>query len=226
MPIRKSTQLAFEGARLQTARRPRSRMASGWPTFSIAPGCHGGQCSQGDNLADKPPGWRHVCVEHHPADSRRIAMRELEQPAPRTAYLERRAQFWFMPVEIFQFLSDADLGRADRLSENVRSPPDSHRPPFKFNSVEHEGRRCRECIGNASPRSRKYRDNRPIDLGRNMPGAATSSRRPAPNATTNALQGWTEFHAQPRYRRQPIRSAELTTLLTTGQGKTEARISA
>ena len=159
-------------------------MESGWPTFSIAPGATVGNL-QGTNLADKPqdgamyaPNITLLIPRYSDADLEKL----LRHGVPRDG-----RQFWFMPVESFQFLSDRDLAAIVAYLRTFK-PAGQALPPFKFNSVEQKDVDT-GVLGNASiPRSPSIKRTGQSTWARSIPGAAIWSRPHAPPATTTRFR--------------------------------------
>jgi len=125
-------------------------------------------------------------------------------------------EFWFMPVESYQFLSDADLAALTAFLRTVQ-PAGRQRPPFrKDRDTEREV--AEGLLGNAQQQIAKYRGQPPVDLGPQHAWGRYLAQTTCTQCHNNALQGWKDFtpdlHIAGTYT-----PAELETLLTTGKGK-------
>lgn len=125
--------------------------------------------------------------------------------------------FWFMPVESYQFLSDADLAALIGYLRTVK-PGGKPLPPFAFNSVEYKDVE-QGIMGNSKVQIAKYRDHPPIDLGPQHARGRYMVQTTCTACHNNALQGWPNFTPNLDVAGAYSR-VELTRLLTTGQSKT------
>src|SRR6185295_421667 len=72
-------------------------------------------------------------------------------------------EFWFMQVESYQFLSDADLGALIAYLRTLK-PGGQVRPRFKLNQAEQKDV-DNGIMGDSRTQVAKYRANPPVDLG-------------------------------------------------------------
>jgi mono/diheme cytochrome c family protein len=177
-------------------------------------GCHGPNF-QGTDLADKPedgamyaPNISLLLGKYSDSELEKL----IRHGVPRDG-----REFWFMPVESYQFLSDADLQAVIAYLRTVR-PGGKPLPPFKFNSVEQKDV-DQGWMGNAQAQIAKYRDNPPIDLGPQHAWARYMVQTTCTACHNNALQGWPNFTPNLDVAGTYSKS-ELTQLLTTGRSKT------
>jgi len=177
-------------------------------------GCHGSNL-QGADISDSPkdgamfaPNIALLLTKYSDADLDKL----IRHGVP----IDGR-EFWFMPVESFQFLSDADVAAIIAYLRTFKAGGKPV-PPFKFNSVEQRdvdlGR-----LGNAQAQIRKYRDDPPVDLGPNHAWGRYLAQTACTSCHNNALQGWEDFTPNLDIA-GTYSKAELTHLLTTGEGKT------
>ncbi len=208
-----STQLSFEGADYNSEA---AKIAHGKRLADIldCTGCHGGNL-QGTNLADKPqdgamyaPNITLLIPRYSDADLEKL----LRHGVPRDG-----RQFWFMPVESFQFLSDRDLAAIVAYLRTFK-PAGQALPPFKFNSVEQKDVDT-GVLGNARSQIAKYQKNRPIDLGAQHSWGRYLVETTCTACHNNALQGWPNFTPNLDIA-GAYSKPELIRLLTSGQGKT------
>jgi mono/diheme cytochrome c family protein len=127
-------------------------------------------------------------------------------------------EFWFMPVESYQFLSDADL---DALIAYLRTlkPAGQQLPPIRkgkgFNDEVAKG-----LVGDSQHQIEKYRSRPPIDLGPEHRWGRYLAQTACTPCHNNELQGWEGF--TPNLDIAGAYTAEeLEVLLTTGKGKSK-----
>ena len=210
---RQPAQLAYEGADYRTDAQ---KIARGKRLADIldCTGCHGSNL-QGTNLADKPddgamyaPNITLLLGKYSDAELDKL----IRHGEPKDG-----REFWFMPVESYQFLSDRDLAAIIAFVRSFK-PAGKPLPPFAFNRVEHKDVE-QGLLGNAQAQIRKYRDHLPVDLGPQHAWGRYLVQTTCTMCQNNALQGWTNFTPN-----LDIASAysktELTQLLTNGRGKT------
>jgi mono/diheme cytochrome c family protein len=207
-----SKQLSFEGAGDQAAS---ARIAHGKRLTYIldCTGCHGDSL-QGHDMADKPedgamysPNITLLVPHYSDAELDRLIRHGVPKDGRR---------FWFMQVESYQFLSDADFNDLVAYLRTLK-PAGRPLPPFRFNKVEIKDVQ-QGLLGDAQAQIRKYRASQPVDLG---PKYAWGRYMVQPTCTgchNNALQGWTNFTPNLDIA-GAYSKAELTQLLTTGKGK-------
>jgi mono/diheme cytochrome c family protein len=177
-------------------------------------GCHGSNL-QGTNLADKPengamyaPNITLLLGKYSDAELDKL----IRHGAPKDG-----REFWFMPVESYQFLSDADAAALIAYLRTVK-PGGNPLPPFAFNAVEHKDVE-QGLLGNAQAQIRKYRDHPPVDLGPRHAWGRYMVQTTCTMCHNNALQGWPNFTPNLDIA-GAYSKTELTRLLATGEGKT------
>jgi mono/diheme cytochrome c family protein len=208
----KPAALTFEGADGQTAA---ARIAHGKRLATIldCTGCHGSDL-QGSDLAEKPadgamyaPNITLLLANYSDAELDKL----LRGGVPKDG-----REFWFMPVESFQFLSDADVGAIIAYLRTVK-PAGKALPAFQKNRALQK-EIAAGTIGNAQVQMAKFRKEMPPEVG----GQHAWGRYLAQNSCTachnNALQGWEGFTPNLDIA-GAYSKAELTRLLTTGEGK-------
>lgn len=208
----KTAQLSFEGADYKT---DDEKVAHGKRLAIVFDciGCHG-PALQGADLADKPedgamyaPNLTLLLDKYNDA--------ELDQLIRRGKPKDGR-EFWFMPVESFQFLSDSDVAAIIAFLRTFK-PAGKALPAFEFNRVEQKDV-DQGLLGNAQVQIRKYRDDPPADMGPQYAWGRYLAQTTCTSCHNNALQGWKDFTPNldiaGAYSKE-----ELTRLLTTGEGK-------
>ena len=125
-------------------------------------------------------------------------------------------RFWFMQVESYQFLSDADLDALIAYLKTLK-PAGEVRPPFRFNAREQKDV-DQGIMGDSRTQIAKYRANRPVDLGPRYAWGRYLVQTTCTACHNNALQGWPNFTPNLDIAGAYSKS-ELTRLLTNGQGK-------
>jgi mono/diheme cytochrome c family protein len=177
-------------------------------------GCHGPNL-QGTNLANKPedgamyaPNLTLLLASYSDGELDRL----IRGGVPKDG-----REFWFMPVESYQFLSDSDLAAIIAYLRTLK-PSGKALPPFKFNKVEYEDVK-RGTLGNSQAQIRKYRDDPPVDMGPKHAWGRYMAQTACTACHNNALQGWPNFTPNLDIA-GAYSKAELTQLLTNGKGKT------
>jgi len=176
-------------------------------------GCHGSNF-QGSNLAENPgdapmyaPNITLLLAKYSDAELGKL----LRGGVPKDG-----REFWFMPVESYQFLSDADLAAIIAYLRTVK-PAGKAQPPFRKNrAVEKDVAAGR--MGNAQMQMAKYRKDRPVDLGDQHALGRYLVQTTCTACHNNALQGWEGFTPNLDVA-GAYSKAELTRLLTIGEGK-------
>ncbi len=125
--------------------------------------------------------------------------------------------FWFMPVESYQFLSDADFGALVAYLRTVK-PAGRPLPPFKLNRAQLKDVQAGN-LGSAQAQIRKYREHPPADLGAQHAWGRYMVQTTCTTCHNNALQGWPNFTPDLDIA-GTYSKAELTALLANGQSKT------
>jgi mono/diheme cytochrome c family protein len=210
---RDPSRLTYEGADATTQA---ARIAHGRRLAMVldCTGCHGGNL-QGTQLSDN----QKAGAMYAPNISLLLGKysdSELEKLIRHGVPKDGRT-FWFMPVESYQFLSDADLSA---LTAYLRTVPPGGKPlpPFAFNSVAIKDVQ-QGLMGNAKVQIAKYRAHPPVDLGPQHAWGRYMVQTTCTACHNNALQGWTNFTPNLDIA-GAYSKAELTQLLTDGRSKT------
>ena len=208
----KPAALTYEGADGQTAA---ARIAHGKRLATIldCTGCHGSNL-QGSDLAEKPadgamyaPNITLLLAKYSDAELDKL----LRGGVPKDG-----REFWFMPVESYQFLSDADVGSIIDYLRTVK-PAGKALPAFQKNRALRK-EIAAGTIGNAQVQMAKFRKDMPPELGQQHAWGRYLAQNSCTACHNNALQGWEDFTPNldiaGAYSKE-----ELTRLLTTGEGK-------
>ena len=212
----KAAQLSFEGADYKTSAE---KIAHGKRLAIIldCTGCHGANF-QGTDLAGKPedgamyaPNVTLLLGKYSDAELDKLIRHGVPKDEP---------EFLFMPVESYQFLSDADLAAIIAYLRTFK-PAGKALPEFKFNTVEQKDV-DQGLLGNAQVQIAKYRDQPPPDLGPQYSWGRHLAQMTCAQCHNNALQGWKDFTPDLDIA-GTYSKAELRHLLTTGEGKTKKK---
>jgi len=181
-------------------------------------GCHGANL-QGNNLSDEPkegPLWAPnislLIASYSDAELERL----IRHGEPKDG-----REFWFMPVESYQFLSDADLAAIIAYLRSVK--PGGEAKPAYSNNREIQKEVAEGLVGNAKAQIVKYRKDQPVDLGPHYAQGRYIVRTTCTGCHNNALQGWEHFTPNLDIA-GTYSKAELTHLLETGEGKTKKNL--
>src|SRR6266550_6155237 len=207
-------EITFDGAQVTDAT---SKIAHGERLTHVlgCTGCHGADL-QGKDMADKPedgamysPNVTRIAAGYGDADFERL----FRQGVPKDG-----REFWFMQVESYQFLSDADLAAVISYLRSLE-PRGNAWPAFKMNRVEQKDV-DQGVMGDAKAQIAKYRAQQPVDLGPQYAWGRYMAKSTCTGCHNNALQGWPNFTPNLDIA-GTYSKAELTRLLTTGEGKTK-----
>jgi mono/diheme cytochrome c family protein len=204
--------LTYEGGRYQTQA---AKVAHGQRLAIIldCTGCHG-ENLQGTNLTEDPkqppmyaPNVTQLLAKYSDSQLDRL----IRQGKP----VDGR-ELWFMPVESYQFLSDAD---AAAIIAYLRTFEPAGKPLPPFEKSEGLKKEIAEgLIGNAEAQIAKFRANPPADLGPKHAWGRYLAQTTCTACHNNALQGWKDFTPDLDIA-GTYSKPELTRLLTTGEGK-------
>ena len=125
-------------------------------------------------------------------------------------------EFWFMPVEAYQFLDDADVEAVVAYLRTME-PSGKPTPAFEKNKA-FQKEIAGGLIGNAKVQIAKFRKDQPADLGPRHAFGRYIAQTTCAACHNNALQGWEGFTPSLEVA-GAYSKAELTHLLTTGEGK-------
>jgi mono/diheme cytochrome c family protein len=209
----KPRELTFEGA---GAKETSAIVAHGKRLADVldCTGCHGLDL-QGTNLrADMPkmpanyaPNITLLQDEYSDAELDRL----IRHGVPRDG-----REFWFIPVESYQFLSGADMAALVTFLRTVK-PAGKQLPSFRVDE-ELKKEIAEGLIGNAQEQIRKYRNKPPPDLGQKHAWGRYLVQTTCTVCHNSALEGWEHFTPDLDIA-GTYTTAELETLLRTGKGK-------
>jgi mono/diheme cytochrome c family protein len=208
-------QLSFEGADYETSA---AKLAHGKRLATVlgCTGCHG-ENFQGTNVtADDPkfgdmnaPNLTLLVPTYSDAELDRV----IRQGVPKDS-----REFWFMPSESYQFLSDADLAA---LVAHLRTlkPAGKQLPPIR-RGPEYKKQVAAGIIDSAPRMLPRFRDQAPPELGEQHRFGRRLTQIVCAECHNGGLQGFDGF--TPNLNIASAYSlAELETLLTTGKGKSK-----
>ena len=177
-------------------------------------GCHGANL-QGQNVtADDPnygdmnaPNVTLLLAKYSDDDFRKLFRKGVPKDG---------RELWFMPVESFQFLSDADLDVVVAYLRTLK-PEGMQLPPIKKGKGFQED--VERGFGNASQQIARYSAERLDHLGPQFEWGRYLVETTCTSCHNSKLQGYEGFSPNLEIA-GTYSEAELTRLLTTGQGKT------
>ena len=214
---RNTGESSFDGADYKTAAE---KIAHGKRLAIVldCTGCHGSNL-QGTNLAPGEPAAEAMYAPNLTLLLAKYSDSELDKLIRHGVPRDGR-EFWFMPVESYQFLSDADFAAILAYLRTMK-PAGKPLPAFKLNSAQ---RRDVEQgnLGNAQAQIVKYRDKPPPALGPQYDWGRHLARMTCAQCHNNALQGWPNFTPNLDIA-GTYSKAELVHLLATGEGKTRKK---
>ncbi|HYC94769.1 MAG TPA: c-type cytochrome [Sphingomicrobium sp.] len=185
-------------------------------TVLVCTGCHGANL-QGTNVSADDPDYGDMNAPNITLLLAGYSDAELDQLIRHGKPRDGR-EFWFMPTEAYQFLSDADY---DALVAYLRTlkPEGKQLPPIRrgkgFNEEVAKG-----LFGNSQQQIQKFRSRQPVDLGQQHGWGRYLAQTTCTMCHNNELQGWAEFTPDLNVA-GVFTPAELETLLTTGKGKSK-----
>jgi len=209
------TQLSFEGADYKD---DASKVALGKRLAAVVDctGCHG-ENLQGTNVTKDDPDYGDMNAPNITLLLASYSDADLDKLVRHGVPKDGR-EFWFMPVESLQFLSDADFAA---LVAHLRTfkPAGEPMPPIRkglkmLSDVE------KGLYGNALQQIRRFRDKPPPDMGTSHEWGRHLARTVCTPCHNGELQGYEGF--TPDLDIAGAYSAEeLEVLLTTGKGKSK-----
>ena len=181
-------------------------------------GCHGSNL-QGNNLSDEPkdgplyaPNLTLLLSGYSDAQLERL----IRHGEPKDG-----REFWFMPVESYQFLSDADVNAIIAFLRTFK-PAGEQKPPYS-NNAEIKKEIAQGLMGSSKTQIAKYQANQPVDLGPEHAKGRYIVKTTCSGCHNSALQGWQNFTPNLDIA-GAYSKAELTHLLETGEGKTKKNL--
>jgi mono/diheme cytochrome c family protein len=210
----KPAQISYDGADYKTAAQ---KIAHGKRLAGVldCTGCHRSNLQGGNDTADNPdygdmncPNITLLLANYSDA--------ELDQLIRHGKPKDGR-EFWFMPVESFQFLSDADLAAIIAFLRSFK-PAGTQLPPIKKGKGFYED--VERGFGNAQQQVARYRAEPPEDMGPQHARGRYLVQTICTACHNAKLQGYRGFTPNLDIA-GAYSKAELTRLLTTGEGKTK-----
>ena len=179
-------------------------------------GCHGSNL-QGGNVTEDDPEFGDMNAPNLTLLMDSYSDAELEKLIRHGQPKDGR-EFWFMPVESYQFLSDADLAA---VIAHLRSfkPAGTQLPPIRIGP----GLRKQTADGillDSQKMLERYRDQAPPDLGEVQAHGRRLSQIVCAECHNSSLQGFEGFTPNLDMA-GAYDAAELEILLTTGKGKSK-----
>lgn len=210
-------QLSFEGADYKT---DAAKVAHGKRLAIVldCTGCHGDNF-QGTNMEENDPSAEPTYAPNVTLLLAKYSDAELDKLIRHGSPRDDR-EFWWMPVESYQFLSDADLAAIIAYLRTFK-PEGKPLPAFKKNR-DMQKEVAEGLLGNSQAQIAKYRDQPPPDLGPQLAWGRHLARTTCTQCHNNALQGWKDFTPDLDIA-GAYSKAELVHLLTAGENKTKRK---
>lgn len=206
--------LSFEGGDYQT---DAAKLAHGERLAVIldCTGCHGTNLQGANVTADDPeygdmnaPNITLLLAEYSDADLDQL----IRHGKPKDG-----REFWFMPSESFQFLSDADFAALIAFLRSFK-PEGTRLPPIRKGKGFQED--LERGFGNAQQQVARFRANPPEDMGPAHEWGRYLAMTSCTGCHNSKLQGYEGFTPDLDIA-GTYSAAELSHLLTTGEGKTK-----
>jgi len=179
-------------------------------------GCHGSNL-QGGNVTKDDPNFGDMNAPNITLLMASYSDEQLDQLIRHGKPKDGR-EFWFMPVESYQFLSDADLAA---LIAHLRTykPQGQQLPPIRIGPGLRD-QAAKGILQNSQAMLKRYRDQAPPDLGESQSYGRHLSQIVCAECHNSSLQGFDGFTPNLDIA-GTYNAAELETLLTTGKGKSK-----
>jgi mono/diheme cytochrome c family protein len=208
-------QLTFEGADYKDEA---TKVAHGKRLATVldCTGCHG-ENLQGTNVTADDPNYGDMNAPNITLLLANYNDADLDQLIRHGKPKDGR-EFWFMPVESLQFLSDADFAALIAYLRTFK-PAGDPMPPIKkgpefLKDVE------KGLYGNAQQQIQRFQRESPPDLGRQHEWGRHLARTVCTACHNSQLQGYEDFTPNLDLA-GAFTPEELETLLTTGKGKSK-----
>jgi mono/diheme cytochrome c family protein len=182
-------------------------------------GCHGSNL-QGGNVTKDDPNFGDMNAPNLTLLIARYNDAELEKLIRHGQPKDGR-ELWFMPVESYQFLSDADLAA---LIAHLRTykPQGTQLPPIRIGPGLRD-QAAKGILVSAQGMLKRYRDQGPPDLGESHAYGRHLARIVCAECHNSSLQGFEGFTPNLDIA-GTYNATELETLLTTGKGKSKPNL--
>lgn len=209
----KPVAIAFEGA---DATDPAARISHGKRMAAMlgCSGCHGDDL-QGRNVTDEDPNFGDMNAANVTLALAKYDDAALDKLIRHGVPRDGR-EFWFMAAESHQFVSDGDYAALVAYLRTVKPagkpmPPIRKGPGFKEDVAA-------GLFGNSVEMMRRFKASQPTDLGPGHSLGRYIAMTACSECHNSALQGYPDFTPDLDIAGS-YSAAELTTLLTTGEGK-------
>ncbi|HET9398906.1 MAG TPA: c-type cytochrome [Sphingomicrobium sp.] len=182
-------------------------------------GCHGSNL-QGGNVTKDDPNFGDMNAPNITLLIASYSDAELDKLIRHGQPKDGR-EFWFMPVESYQFLSDADLAA---LIAHLRTykPQGTQLPPIRIGPGLRD-QAAKGILENSQKMLARFRDQPPPDLGESHAYGRQLVRIVCAECHNSSLQGFEGFTPNLDIA-GTYNAAELETLLTTGKGKSKPNL--
>ena len=180
-------------------------------------GCHGAKL-QGANVTKDDPNFGDMNAPNLTLLMAKYSDAELDKLIRHGQPKDGR-EFWFMPVESYQFLSDADLAALIAYLRTYK-PQGAQLPPIRIGPGLRD-QTAKGILLDAQGMLKRYRDQPPPDLGESQAYGRHLARIVCAECHNSSLQGFEGFTPNLDIA-GAYNAAELETLLTTGKGKSKS----
>jgi mono/diheme cytochrome c family protein len=179
-------------------------------------GCHGANL-QGTNVTKDDPNFGDMNAPNVTLLMAKYSDAELDRLIRHGRPRDGR-EFWFMPVESYQFLSDADLAA---LIAHLRTykPQGTQLPPIRIGPGLRD-QAAKGILVSSPGMLKRFRDQPPPDLGESHAYGRQLARIVCAECHNSSLQGFEGFTPNLDIA-GAYDAAELEILLTTGKGKSK-----
>lgn len=180
-------------------------------------GCHGANL-QGANVTKDDPGFGDMNAPNLTLMMASYSDAELDRLIRHGEPKDGR-ELWFMPVESYQFLSDADLAA---LIAHLRTykPQGTQLPPIRIGPGLRD-QAAKGILVSSPGMLKRFRDQPPPDLGESHAYGRHLSQIVCAECHNSSLQGFEGFTPNLDIA-GTYNAAEFETLLTSGKGKSKA----
>lgn len=214
-PEVKPAELTFDGA---GATESAALVAHGKRLATVlgCTGCHGKDL-QGTNVTEKEPEFGDMNAPNLTLLLAGYSDAELDRVIRQGVPKDGR-EFWFMPSEEYQYLSDADLAALIAHLRTV-TPAGKPLPPIR-KGPEFDKDVASGEVANAPDTIRRFAAKPPVDLGEGHAFGRRIAQTTCAGCHNSELQGYEGFSPNLDIA-GAYDAAELETLLTTGKGKSK-----
>jgi mono/diheme cytochrome c family protein len=179
-------------------------------------GCHGSNL-QGGNVTKDDPNFGDMNAPNVTLLIAGYSDAELEKLIRHGQPKDGR-EFWFMPVESYQFLSDADLAALIAYLRTFK-PEGKQLPPIRIGPGLRD-QAAKGILVSSQGMLKRYREQAPPELGENHANGRHLAQIVCAECHNSSLQGFEGFTPNLDIA-GAYDAAELETLLTTGKGKSK-----